>query len=200
MFRYADSGSWTRYFSALIHKGPIEFLLEAASIFKNCVYQKRPSTWLLNCSNVFKEELLRFDEDLYRRIIIIRGVIEDRVKQLAKVNKVVSRLRYVFLVVDGVDRGPDAIAITPKSSSSTGQTLWGESQNQLEALQAFSRREVRTSLEEFTAILLHVIASPSSQVHHIREPLELKDLMGRTSNLFNSLESKVRMLLLNSDF
>ena len=74
--------------------------------------------------------------------------------------------RYVFLVVDGVDRGPASVLAALSTTSPTvptGATQFPvASSNDMspeeEALQAFSRREVRRALDELCTVLNHIIS------------------------------------------
>ena len=127
--------------------------------------QKIPSMWLLTFNRNFKTELLEIDNELFRKIMLIRAIIEDRVKQLARVNKVIARLRYVYLVVDGVDRGPASVlaALSMNSPVLNNNHRFPTAGNmsdmspEEEALQAFSRREVRRALDELTQVLQHLL-------------------------------------------
>lgn len=121
--------------------------------------------WLLTFNQKFKTELLEIDNELFRKIMTIRAIIEDRVKQLARVNKVIARLRYVYLVVDGVDRGPAsvlaALAVNSPLPSNNHRFPTAGNMSDMspeeEALQAFSRREVRRALDELSQTLQHLL-------------------------------------------
>ena len=115
-----------------------------------------PYNWISEYFRIFHDEVGEIDEELYRRILAIRGATEDRVKQLAKVNRAISRLRYVFLVVDGVDREPQALSLlmSPRAS----KQIAGDSKaKENEALVAFARRETRTALTDLSSILSELI-------------------------------------------
>lgn len=153
VFSMASLSHGSRYLSAHIHKGPQHFFSRLGGICKASCAQRWPSLWFLSFYDTFQVELLDIDNDIFRKIMLIRAIIEDRVKHLARVNKVIARLRYVFLVVDGVDRGPASVlaALSTNSPVGTNQKSFppfppagpfSDMSPEEEALQAFSRREV----------------------------------------------------------
>jgi hypothetical protein len=85
----------SRYWTAHIHRGPAHCFSKMCSLFKACFFQRWPSLWLMSFNKDFKIELLDIDHEIFRKIMLIRSFIEDRVKHLARVNKAIARLRYV---------------------------------------------------------------------------------------------------------
>ena len=152
-FSIASLSHGSRYLTAQVQKGPYHFFSMLFGFGKTCFTQRWPSMWLLAFNKTFKIELLDIDNEIFRKIMLIRAIIEDRVKHLARVNKVIARLRYVFLVVDGVDRGPASVLAALSSSSPVAPNhsfpsippagSLNDMSPEEEALQAFSRREVR---------------------------------------------------------
>lgn len=112
-------------------------------------------------------------------------------KLLSRVNKVIARLRYVFLVVDGINRDVESLQVlsTPRGSAGAGASassapglmhpasglasphnLRSPTRNsatgapdsyQDEALGKFSRREVRVALDDLCGILMTIHSSYS---------------------------------------
>jgi hypothetical protein len=119
-----------------------------------------PYNWISEYFRILQDEVSEIDEELYRRILVIRSATEDRVKQLAKVNKAISRLRYVFLVVDGVDREPQALSVlmSPRASRQAAGAAGDSRAAENEALVAFARRETRTALTDISAILSELMS------------------------------------------
>jgi hypothetical protein len=80
---------------------------------------------------LYREELARVEDELFRSILLSRSLTEERVKLLARVNKVIARLRYVFLVVDGVNRDVESLqsysSATPRACIGASHTSFSGS-------------------------------------------------------------------------
>ena len=82
-----------RYFTASIHRGPSYCFHKVYTVGKSFLKYRWPLGWITKLNSEFKAELVNIDNDLFRKCMMIRALVEDRVKELARVNKVISRLR-----------------------------------------------------------------------------------------------------------